>query len=292
MRQAQIHLRSSVGSGFRAWNPPVPKLRPYQFATEAQKSLERCETAYTSQQQKIFHIKIDQMQVFLNRGVSMQAFSLEITSSQTSTAKFCPTSFDLENRVSFDHIFNTNEPINIYTDGSKIDDRTGCSFCVRENNISTSQWMAKLKTHNSVFQDELIAMKEAYTYASQSNQPIKIRTDSKSSLHSISSLKTNSPQAQNIQNILLNSPNINLGWIKGHVGHADNEAGDLLAKKATLKGIRTQYPAHRNYLKKKLHVISTQLWQNGWDNGDTGRNVHLILPKVKTSPAPCTDQKP
>ncbi|GBM70802.1 hypothetical protein AVEN_127348-1 [Araneus ventricosus] len=27
--------------------------------------------------------------------------------------------------------------------------------------------------------------------------------------------------------------------------------------------------------------IPTQLWQNEWDNGDTGRYVHLILPKVK-----------
>ncbi|GBN42143.1 hypothetical protein AVEN_247290-1 [Araneus ventricosus] len=48
----------------------------------------------------------------------------------------------------------------------------------------------------------------------------------------------------------------------------------------------TQYPAPRSFLRKKLHAISTQLWQNESDNGDNGRNVHLILPKVKTSPAP------
>ncbi|GBM24618.1 hypothetical protein AVEN_157871-1 [Araneus ventricosus] len=41
----------------------------------------------------------------------------------------------------------------------------------------------------------------------------------------------------------------------------------------------------RSYFKKKLHAISTQLWQNEWDNDDTGMNVHLILPKVKSSPA-------
>ncbi|GBO07599.1 hypothetical protein AVEN_245503-1 [Araneus ventricosus] len=86
--------------------------------------------------------------------------------------------------------------------------------------------------------------------------------------------------------ITLNSPNIKLGWIKAHVGHADNKAGDLFAKTATLKGIPTQYPSSRRLLKKKFHAISTQLWQNEWDNGDTGRNVYLILPKFKTSPAP------
>ncbi|GBN17653.1 hypothetical protein AVEN_182601-1 [Araneus ventricosus] len=36
-----------------------------------------------------------------------------------SKAKFHPASFDLENRVSFDYIFNTDEPINIYTDAPK-----------------------------------------------------------------------------------------------------------------------------------------------------------------------------
>ncbi|GBN58450.1 hypothetical protein AVEN_161346-1, partial [Araneus ventricosus] len=56
-----------------------------------------------------------------------------------STAKFHEASFNVENQISFDHIFNTDEPINIYTDGSKMDDRTGCEFYIRENNISTSE---------------------------------------------------------------------------------------------------------------------------------------------------------
>ncbi|GBN57890.1 hypothetical protein AVEN_1212-1 [Araneus ventricosus] len=70
-----------------------------------------------------------------------------------------------------------------------------------------------------------------------------IWTDREPSLHSISSLKSNSPLSQDIQNILLNSPNIKLGWIKAHVGYAGNEAAYLFAKKATLEGIPTQYPA-------------------------------------------------
>ncbi|GBN86554.1 hypothetical protein AVEN_258194-1 [Araneus ventricosus] len=142
-----------------------------------------------------------------------QNFDPKDFESKISMAVFHPASFDLENCVSFDHIFNTDEPINIYTDDSKIDDRTGCAFCVRENNISTSQWMTQLKPHNSVFQAELIAINEACAWASQSNQPFNIWTDSECSLHSISSLKISSPLAQDIQSILLNSPNIKLGWM-------------------------------------------------------------------------------
>ncbi|GBN71028.1 hypothetical protein AVEN_137850-1, partial [Araneus ventricosus] len=68
--------------------------------------------------------------------------------------------------------------------------------------------------------------------------------------------------------------------------HVGNKAVDLLAKKTTLEGITTQYPGPRSFLKKKLHAISNQRWQNEWDNGDTRRNFHLIFSKVKTSPAP------
>ncbi|GBM53293.1 hypothetical protein AVEN_52318-1, partial [Araneus ventricosus] len=65
---------------------------------------------------------------------------------------------------------------------------------------------------------------------------------SESSLHFISSLKTNSPLAQDIQSILLNSPSIKLGWIKEHVEHAGNESVDLLVKKATSSFQRSRFP--------------------------------------------------
>ncbi|GBN79524.1 hypothetical protein AVEN_200447-1 [Araneus ventricosus] len=112
--------------------------------------------------------------------------------------------------------------------------------------------MAQLKPYNSVFQAEPIAIKEADTW--------------------------------DIEKILLISSNIKLGWITAHAG---NEAADLLAKKATLEGIQNTISSNTGATsKKKRHAISTQLWQNEWDNSDTGRNVHLILPKVKTPSAP------
>ncbi|GBL91627.1 hypothetical protein AVEN_125863-1, partial [Araneus ventricosus] len=55
-----------------------------------------------------------------------------------------------------------------------------------------------------------------------------------------------------IQNGLLNSPNIKLSWIKAHLGHASNDVADLLAKKIALEGIPTPYPAPRTYLKRNF----------------------------------------
>ncbi|CAL1263112.1 unnamed protein product [Larinioides sclopetarius] len=81
--------------------------------------------------------------------------------------------------------------------------------------------------------------------------------DSESSSYSISSLKTNSPLAQDIEQVLINSLNIKLSWIKAYVGQAGNETADLLAKKATLEGTPIHYLAPRGFPKKKLYTIST-----------------------------------
>ncbi|GBM21944.1 hypothetical protein AVEN_187943-1 [Araneus ventricosus] len=154
------------------------------------------------------HLKAEQEAVYVRftrfeSHLKDQNFDPKDFEGKVSTVKFPSASFDLKRHVPFDHIFNTYEPINIYTDGSKIDDRTGCEFYVRENNISTTQCMTLLKPHSSVFQAELIAIKEAISCASLSKQPIKIWTDSDSILHSIYSLYTNSPLTQDIKKTLL-----------------------------------------------------------------------------------------
>ncbi|GBM32638.1 hypothetical protein AVEN_89638-1 [Araneus ventricosus] len=82
-------------------------------------------------------------------------------------------------------------------------------------------------------------------------------SDSESSLHSIASIDTKSPIAQQTQEILLKSTNIKLGWIKAHVGYSGNEAADGLAKKAIQEGIPTFIPAPRNHIKSLLKKRSS-----------------------------------
>ncbi|GBN94737.1 hypothetical protein AVEN_200340-1, partial [Araneus ventricosus] len=110
--------------------------------------------------------------------------------------------------------------------------------------------------------------------------------DSGSSFHSIASIDTKSPIAQQTQEILLKSTNIKLGWIRVHVGCSGYEVTDVLAKKATQEGITTYIPAPRNHVKSLLRKESTIRWQKEWDNGETGGSVYNFLPKVKTTPTP------
>ncbi|GBN12403.1 hypothetical protein AVEN_44620-1 [Araneus ventricosus] len=155
-----------------------------------------------------------------------------------------------------------------------------------EEDITKYEWMAQLSSFNTVFQAELLAIQEACLWLSKTNQQKKIWSDSESSLHSIASIDTKSPISQQTQEILLKSTNIKLGWFKAHVGYSGNETVDEQAKKATQKGIPTFIPAPRNHIKSLLQKESIIRWQKEWDNGETGRSVHNVLPKVKTTPTP------
>ncbi|GBN58428.1 hypothetical protein AVEN_225387-1 [Araneus ventricosus] len=179
----------------------------------------------------------------------------------------------------------------MYTVGSKIEEKTGSAFCVMEEDTTKYEWVAQLSPFNTIFQAELLAIQETCLWASKSNQQIKVWSDSESSLHSIASIDTKSSIAQQTQEILLKSTNIKLGWIRAHVGYSGNEAADILAKKATQEGIPTYIPAPRNHIKSLLQKESIIRWQKEWDNGETGRSVHNVLPKVKTTPTPWQRQE-
>ncbi|KAF8763755.1 hypothetical protein HNY73_021900 [Argiope bruennichi] len=128
-----------------------------------------------------------------------------------ATTRLHPAAFQLEDRISFTKTVSQEEETNIYTDGSHLNNQTGCAFCVIKNEEITSDWMGKLRNENSVFQAELTAIKEACHWAINQDLQIKIWSDSESSLHSIQAINTKSAIAQEIQEVLLNSTNIRLG---------------------------------------------------------------------------------
>ncbi|GBM77919.1 hypothetical protein AVEN_89583-1 [Araneus ventricosus] len=184
----------------------------------------------------------------------------------TTSTKFHPAIFQLEDRISLKKQFLPVPGLNIYTDGSKIEDKTGSAFCVMEEDITKYERMAQLSPFNTVFQAELLAIQEACLWASKTNQQIKVWSDSESSLHSIASIDTKSPIAQQTQEILLKSTNIKLGWIKAHVGYSGNEAADVLAKKAPQEGIPHIHPiAKKPYqesaTKKVHHPLAKRMGQ-------------------------------
>ncbi|GBN11016.1 hypothetical protein AVEN_263290-1 [Araneus ventricosus] len=107
----------------------------------------------------------------------------------------------------------------IYTDGSKMDEGTGSAYCILEINGIIASWQGKLHHNNSVFQDEILGFKKAIEAASSLHRPIKIWTDRLSSLLVILNPKYHHSIVREIQTLLLSQKDINLRWLKAHVGY-------------------------------------------------------------------------
>ncbi|GBL75774.1 hypothetical protein AVEN_155067-1 [Araneus ventricosus] len=113
--------------------------------------------------------------------------------------------------------------------------------------------MEQLRPLNTVFQAELLAIREACLWASKTNQQFKVWSDGESSLHSTASIDTKSPISEQTQEILLKFTNIKLGWITADVGFSGgNEMADEHAKKATQERTPTYIPVPRSHIKSLL----------------------------------------
>ncbi|GBN12264.1 hypothetical protein AVEN_126193-1 [Araneus ventricosus] len=162
---------------------------------------------------------------------------------------------------------------------------TSFAFCVIQNNVQIHQWTAKLRPHNTVFQAETLAIKEAINWANFKGLSTSIWSDSESAVRVISSFKSSNPLIQKTQQALLQNPSVQLKWIKAHVGFLGNEAAGNLAKQATKEGTHLHLQAPKCHLKKMLMNLSLNKWQQDWDSGDTGRAIFNILPNVILTPA-------
>ncbi|GBM51581.1 hypothetical protein AVEN_825-1 [Araneus ventricosus] len=142
-----------------------------------------------------------------------------------------------------------------------MENKTGSALCVMEEDTTKYEWMAQLSPFNTVFQAELLAIQEACLWTSKTKQQVKAWSDSESSLHSIASIDTESPIAQQTQEILLKSINIKLGWIRAHVGYSSNEGntgGNLHIHPSAKK------PYQESATKRVHHPLARRMGQ--WRN--------------------------
>ncbi|GBN23027.1 hypothetical protein AVEN_30138-1 [Araneus ventricosus] len=195
-----------------------------------------------------------------------------------------PPNFLLHNQISFaeNHIDSVAKAI--YTDGSKTDEGTGSAYCILENYGIIASWQGKLDRNNSVFQAEILTIRMAIKAASSLHRPIKIWTDSLSSLVDILNPKSHHSMVREIQTLLLSHKHIHLRWLKAHVGYLGNECADQLAKEAITKGNPFLLSKPLSYRKAEIKSAALSIWQDNWDNGETGRSTHDIVPRVSNKP--------
>ncbi|GBN06137.1 hypothetical protein AVEN_19594-1 [Araneus ventricosus] len=83
-----------------------------------------------------------------------------------------------------------------------------------------------------------------------------------------------SENAASSENHLMLWRNLPLLFIKG------NDIAETLAVEATTDGTPASLPFPKSYLKNQLLQLFLSRWQAEWDNGETGRSVCSIIPKI------------
>ncbi|XP_035231116.1 uncharacterized protein LOC118202989 [Stegodyphus dumicola] len=171
--------------------------------------------------------------------------------------------------------------IQYYTDGSKIDQQTGCALVAFHNGQSIYQWLGHLHGNNSVFQAEALAILKAVQHCKTSGaMEAIIITDSLSSLQAIQNPRHSSSLISDIQCELRNQVgnNITLAWTKGHAGDHGNTLADKLAKSAAentdaeAEEVILKWPT--SHLKRALLLKVISQWQLEWDTDETGRRTY------------------
>ena len=130
--------------------------------------------------------------------------------------------------------FLSSSQYNVYTDGSKLNNKVGSGVFIETNN-SSCELSFRLPDESSVFQAEIFAINQAaIALRNYDTKYTKFFVDSQAAPLALNrSTITLRLVGDTVHNLNLLSESIRLVWIKAHAGHAGNEKADDLAKAGT-----------------------------------------------------------
>lgn len=182
--------------------------------------------------------------------------------------------------------------IEIYTDGSGINDSFGAGFVAYRKAAHPSHRIVSESYHlgetSSVYQGEMYAIKKAaqWIYTSCTDRRVVICSDSMAALQALNRARTISSITLETK-VLLNraaySNQITLRWIRSHQGHLGNEEADKAAKAGALQQqFRVTDPPLIPEANVKLKYKSAffKKWQEYWTNRPDCRQTKLWLPNL------------
>ena len=166
--------------------------------------------------------------------------------------------------------------INIYTDGSKIQDgHAGSGYVIYQNNETTAEQSHYLGQKVTVFQCEIYAIKKAVEKTMEIVQmgarpTVLINSDSRAALMALMNVTVKSKVVNDTRkklNQLSQSAQVNLRWVKSHVNFRGNETADKLAKAGAanigsleIDGPHIQGTIIRSEIREKTDEKWTEQW--------------------------------
>ena len=169
---------------------------------------------------------------------------------------------------SFVHMDGAQTPMdcNVYTDGSKLHGQVGSGVYIVRGATQLASHCVRLPDAATVYQAEVIAIREAAIILQQHHDlsSIKFYVDSQAALRTFQALFLKSKVAlemiQELNRIHHSEPMVFV-WTKAHVGTEGNEEADRLAKEGTTLADITIIPEPSCNLKEKIDREIRSIWQ-------------------------------
>jgi ribonuclease HI len=181
------------------------------------------------------------------------------------------------------------EDIICFTDGSKMDDRSGFGYIITGGGLKISG-SQHLGSNTTVYQAELLALAEAaFTLISKKvkDRNIKFYLDNTSAITALNNYQIRSKvifETKRLINKLGEDNRILVAWVPGHEGHLGNEVADRRAKLGAKMKIDTPgecIPISDANIKMEIKSYTTRCWQRYWEKLTTCRQTKMMLPSVK-----------
>lgn len=178
----------------------------------------------------------------------------------------------------------------VYTDGSKLEDGSTAAAVYIENLEITFTY--KLNPSHTIIGAELFAILKALQFI-DINTPLEntvVLTDCKSALHIIGGKRNTAYKAISypIKSLLRKRENIQLQWVKAHIGIKGNEVADRAAQLAHKNILSTRTPLSTEEMNIQLNKSFMKYWDCTWrentENTQTGRHMSRYLDQITGSP--------
>lgn len=199
-----------------------------------------------------------------------KAIEIDVRKNRTNIEPWNTTNIHTE--IGTGKPVNCGENIIVFTDGSKIGNRVGAALVAYRNQAELFSKKLKLGDDCSVFQAEVLAIREAIIMAKnyvEDYGTIKICSDSRSAIEAIQGFGDTFEIIWNIRKIIWSlekneKKTVVIEWVKAHDGLTENEHVDMLAKEATTMEIEPSYTNIPYSWQKRRIEKESELRQNSW----------------------------
>ena len=195
------------------------------------------------------------------------------------------------NSLSGEKRYQVPSLINIYTDGSKIDDKVGYGFQIYKGKTEILEGKGRLNDEATVFQAEIEAIKMSALSAIKfvgDYKYMKFYTDSQAALQALADPNNKQRTVQGARKALnelkMRARYITVVWTKAHVGTTGNEKADQLAKEGSALEQIARLPLPKSYVKAKVKEMINKEWDAEWSSYEKGRMSKLFIKKPSQFP--------